>query len=216
MFIGHFAIGLLARKQGHLPSLALMFIAVQFLDLLWPVLVLLGVESLSIDPGNTALTPLNFEHYPYSHSLFMAIVWSVLFGLTYYLVRKNGKGALLLGGLVISHWMLDLITHRPDLPLSPFAETKVGLGLWNVPAAAIPFEVALFAVGTYGYLKYSGTIRKTSFWILAGFLVLIYFMNLFGPPPPNTMAVAWSANLMWLIVLWAWWIERKKTQVQHT
>lgn len=210
MFIGHFAIGLLARKKAQLPSLAMMFIAVQFLDLLWPILVLAGVESLSIDPGNTQMTPLNFEYYPYSHSLFMAVVWSVLFGWVYFLFTKNKKGSWLLSGLVMSHWILDFITHRPDLPLSPFTEQKLGLGLWNFPAVAIPFEVALFGLGIYYFLKCSGTIRKISFWILAGFLLLIYFLNIFGPPAPDPMAVAWSANLMWIIILWAWWIEKPK------
>lgn len=210
MFIGHFAIGLLGKQKDPLPSLAMLFIAVQFLDLLWPVLVLVGIESLSIDPGNTKMTPLNFEHYPYSHSLFMAIVWSALFGMIYFFVTKNKKGSWLLTGLVMSHWVLDLITHRPDLPLSPFTEQKFGLGLWNVPAVAIPLEVGLFGVGIYWYLKQAGTIRKTSFWILSVFLLLIYFLNLFGPPAPDPMAVAWSANLMWIIIIWAWWIEKKK------
>lgn len=210
MFIGHFAIGLLTRRASQLPSLAMLFIAVQFLDLLWPVLVLMGVESLSIDPGNTRMTPLNFEYYPYSHSFLMALVWSVLFGLVYFLFTKNKKGSGLLAGLVMSHWVLDFITHRPDLPLAPFSENKLGLGLWDFPYVAIPLEVLLFLSGMYIYLKYAGLIRKTSFWILCGFLLLVYFMNLFGPPAPNASAVAWSANLMWLIILWAWWIEKPK------
>lgn len=199
----------MAKNRSQLPSLALMFLAVQFLDLLWPILVLLGIESLSIDPGNTALTPLNFEHYPYSHSLLMALVWSGLFGLSYYLVRKNSKGAWLLGGLVLSHWILDFITHRPDLPLSPFTDLKVGLGLWNVPMGAVLLELLLFGLGVYFYFRSSRPIRKTAFWILVGFLLVVHIMNMLGPPPPNVMAVAWSANLMWLIILWAWWIEKK-------
>ncbi len=210
MFIGHFAIGLWTKKKDLLPSLAMLFLAVQFLDLIWPILVLFGIETLSIDPGNTEMTPLNFEFYPYSHSLFMALVWAVLFGAVYYFFTKNKRGSWLLATLVLSHWVLDFITHRPDLPLSPFTAQKLGLGLWNLPAIAIPFEVALFGIGIYYYLKNSGTIRKTSFWILSGFLLLVYFLNLLGPPPPDTMAVAWSANLMWIIIIWAWWIEKPK------
>ena len=210
MFIGHFAIGLWTKKKDQLPSLAMLFLAVQFLDLIWPIFVLFGIETLSIDPGNTEMTPLNFEFYPYSHSLFMALVWAVLFGAVYYFFTKNKRGSWLLSALVLSHWVLDFITHRPDLPLSPFTAQKLGLGLWNLPAIAIPFEVALFGIGIYYYLKNSGTIRKTSFWILSGFLLLVYFLNLLGPPPPDTMAVAWSANLMWIIIIWAWWIEKPK------
>ena len=137
MFVGHFAVGLLAKKNEDQPSLAMMFIAVQLLDLLWPVFILLGIETMSIDPGNTKLTHLNFEYYPYSHSLFMAIVWSLVLGLGYFLFTKNKNGSLLIGALVFSHWILDLITHRPDLPLSPFTDIKVGFGLWNYPAVEI-------------------------------------------------------------------------------
>jgi len=211
MFIGHFAIGLLTKKNNQLPSLAMMFIAVQLLDLIWPILVLLGIETLSIDPGNTKLTPLDFEYYPYSHSLFMSLLWGLLLGLIYFLFTKNKKGSWILGALVLSHWVLDFITHRPDLPISPFTDLKVGLGLWNYPVVEIILEVLLFGAGVYLYFKYAKPRRKVSFWILIGFLLLIHLLNLFGPPPPNAMAVAWSAVLMWLIIIWAWWIEYKKT-----
>ncbi|MBT8222742.1 MAG: metal-dependent hydrolase [Eudoraea sp.] len=211
MFIGHFAIGLLAKKNNALPSLAMMFIAVQLLDLIWPVLVLFGIESLSIDPGNTKLTHLSFDYYPYSHSLLAASFWSVLLGTCYFLFTKNRKGSLILGGLVMSHWILDFITHRPDLPLSPFTETKVGLGLWNYPILEIFLELLVFGVGAILYFKSADLKRKIGFWILIIFLLVVHLMNLFGPPPPNTMAVAWSANLMWIIIIWAWWIERKRS-----
>ena len=210
MFIGHFAVGLLGKKNNSSPSLAMMFIAVQLLDLIWPVFVLLGIETLSIDPGNTKLTHLNFEYYPYSHSLFSAFIWSLLLGAFYYLFTKNGRGSLLLGGLVMSHWILDFITHRPDLPLSPFADTKVGLGLWNYPVSEIILELFLFGLGVILYLRSTNFKRKIAFWSLVIFLLVIHLMNLFGPPPPDTMAVAWSANLVWLIILWAWWIEKKR------
>ena len=209
MFIGHFAIGLLSKKDNKLPSLAMMFIALQLLDLIWPIFVLLGIETLSIDPGNTKLTPLNFEHYPYSHSLLAALFWGLLLGACYFVFTKNRKGSLILGLLVISHWVLDLITHRPDLPISPFSDSKVGLGLWNYPIAEIALEVLIFGLGAFLYYKTPIFKRKTAFWILVAFLLIVHIMNIFGPPPPSTMAVAWSANLMWLIILWAWWIEKK-------
>ena len=109
----------------------------------------------------------------------------------------------------MSHWVLDFITHRPDLPLSPFTDLKVGLGLWNFPVEEIILELILFGVGAFIYFKSSNLKRKTSFGILIGFLFIVHLMNLFGPPPPSVMAVAWSANLMWIIVVWAWWIEKK-------
>ena len=210
MFIGHFAIGLAARKVAKLPSLAMLFIAVQFLDLIWPIFVLLGMEHLSIDPGNTAITPLNFEYYPYSHSLLMAIFWGLLLALVYWLFTKNKQGSWILAGLVLSHWVLDLITHRPDLPLTPFGEVKLGLGLWNYPLAAISVEFAIFLLGAYWYFRAGNPPRKIAYWALIAFLLIIHVVNLTGPPPPSVAAVAWSANLLWIIVLWAWWVEREK------
>ena len=153
MFIGHYALGLASRKISNLPSLALLFIAVQLLDLIWPILVLLGIETFHVDIGNTALTPLSFDYYPYSHSLLMALVWGLLLGLIYFAFTKNKQGSLLLGVLVLSHWVLDFITHRPDLPLTPFSEVKVGLGLWNHSVWAIIIEMGLFALGTVFYYR---------------------------------------------------------------
>ena len=211
MFVGHFGIGLLAKRSKQLPSLTMMFIAVQLLDLIWPLLVILGIETLSIDPGNTKLTHLSFEHYPYSHSMLMAIFWGFVLGLVYFIFTKNRKGSYILGALVLSHWVLDLITHRPDLPISPFSDMKVGLGLWNYPVIEIILELVLFGAGALLYFRSVRPRRKVSYWILIGFLLMIHLMNLFGPLPPDVTAVAWSANLMWIIIVWAWWIEYKKT-----
>ena len=211
MFIGHFAVGMLSKRSDELPSLAMMFLAVQLLDLVWPILVLLGVESLSIDPNNTKLTHLSFDFYPYSHSLLAAVVWGLLLGIVYFLVTKNKKGSMILGLLVISHWILDLITHRPDLPLSPFSESKFGFGLWNYPVFEMILEISIFLLGAWLYFKSSFFKRKIWFWALIVFLLVAHIMNLVGPPPPNTTVVAWSANLMWIIILWTWWIEKKSS-----
>lgn len=210
MFIGHYGLGLASRKIKESPSLALLFIAAQLLDLLWPVFVLLGIETLQIETGNTKLTPLNFISYPYSHSLLMSIFWGFLLGLIYFFITKNRKGSILLFGLVFSHWILDFITHRPDLQLSPFSDIKVGLGLWNYPVAESIIEFGLFIAGAYLYFKYAKPRRKIAFWTLIVVFLAIQTANIFGPPPPTESAVAWSANLMWLFVIWAWWIERKQ------
>jgi hypothetical protein len=206
MFIGHYALGLGAKKINKLPSLAIMFIAVQLLDLLWPIFVLAGIETFEIQPGNTAL---NFTFYPYSHSLLMAIVWGILFAIIYYGFTKNKQASFLICMLVISHWVLDLITHRADMPLSPFGDTKIGLGLWDHPAIEIILEVGLFLSGIYFYYTTTKPKRRIAFWLLIIFLLAIYFINIFGPPPQSINAVAWSANLMWIFVVWAWWIEKK-------
>ncbi len=217
MFIGHYALGLASKKINKAPSLATMFLAVSFLDLLWPIFVLCGFETFHIDVGNTKLTPLNFESYPYSHSLLMTIAWSLVFGLTYFFITKNRQGSVLLFGLVFSHWILDFITHRPDLPITPFSDLKVGLGLWNYPVIEIILELGLFITGTILYFKTARPKRKIAFWCLIIFFLTIHLMNILGPPPPTVNAVAWAANLSWLFVLWAWWIERKQlTEVKTT
>lgn len=139
----------------------------------------------------------------------MAVIWGLLFALVYFGFTKNKKGSVLLGTLVLSHWFLDFIVHRADLPLSPFNDFKVGLGLWNMPIVEIVLETGLFLSGVFLYIKAVSPKRKIAFWSLVVVFLVIHFLNIFGPPPPSINAVAWSANLMWLFVLWAWWIEKK-------
>jgi membrane-bound metal-dependent hydrolase YbcI (DUF457 family) len=214
MFIGHYALGFAAKRIDKLPSLGLMFMAVQWPDLIWPILVLTGVERVSIEPGNTVLTPLNFEHYPWSHSLLMVGVWAFLFGIVYFIFSKNRKGALLLAFLVVSHWLLDWLTHRPDLPLSPFSEYKTGLGLWNHKWPEIILETGLFFLGALLYFNSSRPKNKTGTWAVWGlviFLLAIHFMNIFGPPPPSVNAIAWAGLLLWLLVIWGFWIDKNRS-----
>src|SRR6476620_4370574 len=107
MFIGHYAVGFAAKKYAPKISLGWLFLAVQFLDLLWPSLLLLGIEKVDINHNQNQQTPLIFSSYPVSHSLLMVLVWSLLFGLVYWLVKKNLKYAMILGLCVLSHWILD-------------------------------------------------------------------------------------------------------------
>ena len=132
MFIGHFGVGLGAKKAAPGISLGTLFLASQFLDLLWPTLLLFGWEHVKIQPGITDLVPLNFTDYPYSHSLLFAILWGIVIGGIYLLVKKNFRGAIILALCVLSHWVLDLPVHRPDLPLFPGSAMFVGFGLWNL------------------------------------------------------------------------------------
>ena len=208
MFIGHFATGLATKKLNTSLSLALMFIAVQFLDILWPILVLSGVETVGIVEGITKLTPLDFTFYPYSHSLLMAVVWGVLFGLAYFIFTKERINATILGALVVSHWFLDLIVHRPDLPLSPFSDFKVGFGLWNYPFVELLIEFSFFFTSVYLYYTVRKPKKKIAFWSLIGILLITQLMSFFGPLPPNVNSIAWGANLIWIFILLAWWIER--------
>lgn len=213
MFIGHFGVGLAAKKIMPLPSLGTLFMAVQFIDLLWPLFLLAGLERVVIDSGNTAFTPLNFIYYPFTHSFLGVLIWAVLFGLVYFLIRKNGKNAFLLGGLVLSHWLLDFIVHRPDLPLLPWSELKVGLGLWNSIVFTLLVEVLIFAGGVFVYLKTTNASNKSGsfgLWGLILFLLVIYALNVFGPPPEAVEPIAFVGLFQWLLVAWAYWIDRNR------
>ncbi len=213
MFIGHYALGLAARKPAPGISLGTLFLASQFVDLLWPLFLLFGIEQVRIDPGNTAFTPLDFTHYPFTHSLLASVGWAVLFGLVYYALRRNGKGAVILGLLVLSHWVLDLIAHRPDLPLGFGDSVYFGFELWNSVAGTMIFETALFIGGILLFLKTSRAkdrIGKYGFWALIGILYIIYLANVFGPPPPDEGAIAVAGNALWLFVIWAYWVDRHR------
>ena len=216
MFIGHFGVGLATKKISPKPSLGTLFIAAQFIDLIWPFLILFGIEKVKIDPGNTAFTPLDFIYYPFSHSLIAAIFWALLFGLIYYLIRKNKKAAIVLALLVISHWILDLITHRPDLPLYPGSNIFLGLGLWNSIVGTVIVEGLIFLGGIYLYLKTTKAKNKVGTYALWGlfiFLIIIYVMNLTGSPPPDAKAIGYVGLSQWLIVLWGYWIDRNRIYV---
>ena len=217
MFLGHFGIGFGAKAAAPRVSLGTLFLAAQFVDLLWPTLLLIGLEKVVIAPGNTRVTPLDFTDYPITHSLLLSLVWALLFGAAYYLLRKYPKGALVCGAAVLSHWVLDLLTHRPDLPLLPGGATRVGLGLWNSLPATLIVELGIFAIGVWLYTRSTRPLDRTgtiALGALVGFLLVIYFGNLFGPPPPNVTALAWVGQTQWLLVIWAFWIDRHRAAVK--
>ncbi len=213
MFIGHFAAGYGAKKAAPRTSLGTLFLAAQFVDLLWPVFLLLGIEHVRIDPGNTPMTPLDFYDYPYSHSLLAAVIWSIVLGAIYFGIRRYRAGALVVGATVFSHWVLDLISHRPDLPLAPGSATVVGLGLWYSPIGTLVVEIGLYIIGAALYAtatQAKDRIGQIGFWALAIVLLALYIVNLFAPPPPDAMAIAIAGNLTWLFVIWAYWVDRHR------
>ena len=214
MFIGHFGLALAAKKAAPAVSLGTLFLAAQLADLVWPVLVLAGIERFEIRPGITAVTPLDFVHYPWSHSLAALVAWGAAFGIGYRLLRGAGwRAVLVIAALVVSHWVLDVVTHRPDMPLAPGGSLKLGLGLWNSLAATALVEVALFLGCLAIYGRATRAVDRTGRWALAGlvaFLFAVYAANLLGPPPPSAQAVTWSVMAMWLLVAWGYWIDRHR------
>ncbi len=213
MFIGHFGVGFGAKKFAPKISLGFLFIAAQFLDLLWPTLLLLDVEHVTISPGITKSAPLDFVDYPISHSLVMAIVWGILLGLLCWLFVKNLKYSVIIFICVVSHWFLDLIVHRPDLPIMPGGSTRLGFGLWNYPVLSIIVEGIIFLGGVFLYYRTTETKNKFGTYGLLAMvllLILIYVANIVGPPPPNVNAIAWAGQLQWLFVVFAFFIDKNR------
>ncbi len=213
MFLGHFGVALAAKKVAPRASLGTLLLASQFVDLLWPVLLLLGIERVAIVPGLMAVSPMDFESYPVSHSLVMNLAWGLLLGLIVFALSRNLRSAVVSALLVPSHWLLDLLVHRPDLPLTPTGETKVGLGLWNSAFGTIALEGAIFTGGLWLYLRTTRSqdrIGRWGLWSYVALLGIIYLGALFGPPPPDWKPVAWVGLSGALFVLWAWWFDRHR------
>jgi LexA-binding, inner membrane-associated putative hydrolase len=219
MFIGHFAVAFAGKTVARKPNLGWLFAACQWPDLLWPILCLVGMEHFRIEPGNTAFTPLAFDYYPWSHSLLMDLVWGAVLGLIYLARRGDKRGALVIGALVVSHWVLDCITHRPDMPLTPSNDHRFGLGLWNHVVLTIALESALFLAAVWIYDRVTtpkDRIGRIGFWVLAVGLAGIYVANIMSPPPPSPTAVAWTALGMWILIPIAGWIDRHRAMRAET
>lgn len=216
MFLGHFGLGLAVKPQQPIVSLGTLFLASQLADLLWPTLLLLDVERVEIRPGLLAASPLDFVYYPFSHSLLSQLVLGLALGLTYGLLRRNWRGALLVGLLVPSHWLLDLVVHRPDLPLYFGVSPKLGLGLWNNLPATLLIELIVLAVGLWVYVRNTRSRNRTgrfALWGMIIFLVLVYVGSAFGPPPASVPALAWSTQMLWVTVALGYWVDANREAV---
>ncbi len=213
MFIGHYAVAFASKRFAPRTSLGVLLVAALFLDLLWPVLVLLDMEHVRIDPGNTAFTPLNFVSYPISHSLVAAIGWASLLTILYYALTRYRLGAIVVWLGVVSHWILDFITHRPDMPLYPSGPV-LGLGLWNYPVATVIVEALMYAIGVWIYLRVTRTRDKIGHWGLWLFVIVVgvfYVANIFSPPPTSVKAILIvMIPFVWLLMAWAWWVDRHR------
>jgi hypothetical protein len=212
MFLGHFGLAFAAKKVAPKTSLGTLVFAAQFADMLWPILLLLGIEQVRIVPGLLPASPFDFTSYPISHSLVAQLGWGALLGLIYFAIRRDARSALLVGGLVPTHWVLDFIAHRPDLPIYP-GGPKYGLGMWNSVPVTISVEYVLFAAGIALYVSATRAKDRTgnlAFWSLVGLLGVIFATSFSGPPPSSVQALAWSAPGFWLTVPWAAWADRHR------
>jgi membrane-bound metal-dependent hydrolase YbcI (DUF457 family) len=212
MFVGHFAVGLALKRLAPRTSLGSLVAAPQVADLLWPIFLVLGWERVHIEPGNTAFTPLAFDSYPISHSLLTLGLWGMLFASI--VARRERQVMRWVVLAVVSHWVLDVVTHRPDMPLWPFGGPKLGLGLWNSIPATLIIEGAMFVAAVALYARTTRAkdgVGRWGFVVWVALLVLIYLGSLSGPPPPDVRTLAWTAFGLWLFPLAAWWFDRHRT-----
>ena len=213
MFIGHFAVAFAGKRFAPKTSLATLIAAALLLDLLWPIFLLLHWERVRRVPGDTAFTPLNFVSYPLSHSLVAALGWATLFALVYYVIRRYAAGAIAIWIAVVSHWLLDFVTHRADLPLYP-GSALFGLGLWNSVWATVLVEGLMFAIAVWIYVRVTRANDQIGRWGWRAFvlaLTLVYLANMFTEPPSEVKPLAIGTLLLFLLVLvWAWWVDRHR------
>jgi hypothetical protein len=218
VFVGHLAVALGAKKVEPRMPLAAGVAASYGIDLLWPVLLLAGVERVSIEPGATAFTPLAFESYPWSHSLLMVALWAIVTLVVATALSGDLRVGGVLAGLVLSHWALDAVVHRPDLPLWPDGPV-VGLGLWDSIAGTFLLEGTLLAGGVWLYHSVCRAKDRSSTVALGSLVALslaIWVSSPFAPPPPSTTAIAVAGFALWLFVPWAHWIERTRDRPVRT
>ena len=215
MFIGHFGLSFAAKKAAPKVSLATLFIATQFVDILWPFLLVLNIEKVAVVPGYTKTNAFEFLYFPYTHSLLMGVVWGAVVGGIYWLFKRDNRGALVIALCVLSHWFFDLIVHTADLPLTPFSGYKVGLGLWNHLAITLVIEFAIFLAGTYSYATFTkakNKMGKWMLWTLVILLAIVQLANTFGPIPSDSVMKLFVSfiTFMAIIIAVAFWVDKNR------
>ena len=210
MFVGHYGVSFAAKPVGKRVPLWVWFIAVQWMDVIWSVLVLAGIEKLHIVPGFTEANALDLYYMPYTHGLPGSIVLSLIFGGIVALFTPGNRGAtaLLVAAASFSHWILDLIVHTPDLPLYDNT-VKVGFGLWRHVALSFPLELIVLGLGAWLYARVTTFKRPKVFWGFVIFLAVMQVYANFGPPPSSPQAMAVMALAFYAVLaLLAGWVER--------
>lgn len=215
MFIGHFAMGFAGKAAAPKINLGWLMTAGVFVDLVFTVFLLVGVEHARIVPGFTQANPFDLYDFPWSHSLAANIGWSLLVALGWWSWRKNVREAMIIGLVVMSHWVLDLMSHIPDLAMWPGSETRLGFGLWQSIEATIIVEGGLWIAGLALYLratKPKDRVGRWSFLAFAVVLSLIYGSGFMSPPPPDIPAMAWTNLCLVLFLIWPAWYDRHRAR----
>ena len=213
MFIGHYAVAMAAKRVAPRTSLGTFVAAATLADLLLPVFFLAGWEHAHIVPNPNPFLRLWLDSIPISHSLVTLIGWGALFAVIYRMRTGYERGAVAIALLVMSHWVLDWVTHRPDMPLYP-GGTPLGLGLWNSPTATVITESVMFAAALWLYATSTRArdgVGRYGFWTFVVVLLVSYYGSLFSPSPSSERAFAIGGMIFgWLFVLWAGWSDRHR------
>jgi membrane-bound metal-dependent hydrolase YbcI (DUF457 family) len=216
MLVGHFAVALAAKRVDPKISLGTLTAAAMLPDLLWPPLMLAGLEHVKFRPGVMgAAQYLDMVDVEISHSLVMDVVWAGLFAAIWYWRRRDARAAWIIAAAVISHWILDVVSHPPDMPLAPGIQLFLGLGLWTSIPATIVVEGGLWLVAIVAYVQTTRAENRSgiyAFWIGIVLLTLLWYNNIAGPPPPNPdRAPIGSLVVFSLAVGWAYWMNRSRS-----
>jgi hypothetical protein len=212
MLTGHLAVGLAAKRFEPRISLGTTTLAAMFPDFVWCLFMIAGTEHVEFRPGIGAANYFHATNIVFSHSLLMDLIWAGLFAACYFAIRRSRRGAWLLFAVVLSHWVLDWMSHRQDMPLAPGVHRYIGLGLWASVPATIVVEGGLWVLGITLYLRATAARTRTGvygFWTGIALITLVWYNNIAGPPPSNPAAAPISSLIFFsLIVLWAYWMNR--------
>jgi len=210
MFIGHYSAAFVAATHPKAPKLGTLFIAAQLIDFGFFGLLLTGAERMRLSPGFTAMNPMDLYDMPLTHSLLGAAVWGLGFALILRIWLGNWAAGLIGGAVVLSHWLIDLLVHVPDLTLAG-GDVKYGFGLWNHPAIAMPLEIGLTIGSAWLYTRStSGPVKPMA--ILVAVLIALQAFNWFGPMPTKvdvTMTIMGYLGYGVATIL-AWWVTKNR------
>ena len=212
MHVGHFAAGFIGKRVEPKLSLGTLVLAAMLPDFLWCIFMILGVEHVRFHEARGAVNYFEPYDIAFSHSLLMTVVWAAAFAGLYYFRRRLVRSAAILFALVSTHWVLDVVAHRPDMPLAPGLAARFGLGLWaNIPATII-VEGGFWLLAIIVYVRSTYSKRKLAtlvFWIGIVLITLIGYNNVAGPPPPNPNTAPIASLIYFsLVVAWAYWMNR--------
>lgn len=216
MFIGHYGVAFAAKKAAPKVSLGWLVAATSFIDLLWSPFLLLGVEHVRIVPGYTAVSPFDLYDFPWSHSLLMTSAYAAILGGLFFALKKDGRGALVIAGLTVSHWLLDLVVHVPDLPVTPWGSARFGLGLWNSLPGTLIVEFGLFGAGLWLYFserRFASPARRYGMIAFTLFLAVAFLGSVSGAPPPSVEALGYFGIMPVMFVPLSAWLDAKSAAV---